>query len=93
VDARQGEVIFRCVQEALTNTTKHANASHCKIRLSDDGRHLVLSVEDDGNDDTEIKPGNGLAGMAERVAKIDGQLNYQNTPEGFVLTVKLPKNQ
>jgi signal transduction histidine kinase len=91
VDARQGEVIFRCVQEALTNTTKHANASHCKIRLSDDGRHLVLSVEDDGNDDTEIKPGNGLAGMAERVAKIDGQLNYQNTPEGFVLTVKLPK--
>jgi signal transduction histidine kinase len=29
--------------------------------------------------------------MAERVAKIDGQLNYQNTPEGFVLTVKLPK--
>jgi signal transduction histidine kinase len=93
VDARQGEVIFRCVQEALTNTTKHANASHCKISLSDDGRHLVLSVEDDGNDDTEINPGNGLAGMAERVAKIDGQLNYQNTPEGFVLTIKLPKNQ
>ena len=87
---RQVEVIFRCVQEALTNITKHANASHCKIKLSNIGQYIELSVADDGGDNNEIKPGNGLTGMAERVAQIDGQLDYQNTSAGFVLNVKLP---
>jgi signal transduction histidine kinase len=88
--ARQVEVIFRCVQEALTNIAKHANASHCKIKLSNIGQYIELSVEDDGCDNSEIKPGNGLTGMAERVAEIDGRLDYQNTTDGFVLCVKLP---
>ncbi len=92
-DARQVEVILRCVQEALTNTLKHASASHCKIQLAADEQNLVLSVEDNGSSSVEIDPGNGLTGMAERVAKVDGRLDYHNDANGFALTVKLPKHR
>ena len=96
-DARQVEVIFRCVQEALTNTAKHSRASFCSIKLSNDDQHLILSIKDNGggsdNETPDIKPGNGLTGMIERVEKIDGQLDYQNTSEGFEISVKLPNNQ
>jgi signal transduction histidine kinase len=90
VDARQVEVIFRCVQEALTNTVKHAGATHCQISVSNDEDCLRLVVTDDGSAATEPTPGNGLRGMAERVENIDGALNYENTEQGFVLSVDLP---
>ena len=95
-DARQVEVIFRCVQEALTNTAKHSRASFCRIKLSSDDQYLSLSIKDNGggpdNETPDIKPGNGLTGMIERVERIDGQLDYQNISEGFEISVKLPNN-
>jgi signal transduction histidine kinase len=90
-DARQMEVIFRCVQEALTNTVKHAAASQCDIELSSSEESIHLSVKDNGSGANGAQPGNGLKGMAERVASIDGELDFNNSADGFMLNVKLPK--
>ena len=91
VDARQAEVIVRCVQEAITNIVKHAQASYCNINLLSSDRDLHLCVADNGNCEGEIIPGNGLTGIAERVEKIDGRLDYHSGANGFSLNVTLPK--
>lgn len=90
VDERQVEVMFRCAQEALTNTMKHANASRCEVAISNDERELTLTVKDDGQVEGQIEPGNGLKGLVERVEKVDGQLDYGGFGSGFCLTVTLP---
>jgi signal transduction histidine kinase len=92
VDARQAEVIFRCVQEALTNIVKHSNANACDIKLSIEAHSIVLSIGDNGQSSAKIVPGNGLIGMQERVVKIGGELDYQATGNGFGLTAKFPVN-
>ena len=91
-DARQMEVIFRCVQEALTNTVKHAAASQCEIELSSSDEYIRLSVKDNGGNDSDAQAGNGLNGMSERVASIDGELDFNNSADGFMLNVKLPRH-
>jgi len=91
-DARQMEVIFRCVQEALTNTVKHAAASQCEIELSSSDEYIRPSVKDNGGNDSDAQAGNGLNGMSERVASIDGELDFNNSADGFMLNVKLPRH-
>ena len=93
LDARQAEVIFRCIQEALTNTMKHANADNCIIELNESTEALSLCVKDNGriiDSNKPIEPGNGLQGLSERLKKIDGQFNFQATSEGFIVQVNLP---
>ncbi|MDQ1602489.1 MAG: hypothetical protein QOE01_334 [Actinomycetota bacterium] len=67
---------YRLVQEALTNTLKHAHASRAVVRISYRDDALLVSVRDDGrgpNGTTEL--GNGLLGMRERVAVYGGTLS------------------
>lgn len=86
----QVEAIFRCAQEALTNTMRHSNASECEMTLSSDGHNIVLTVKDNGHIDTQIEPGNGLKGLQERAKKLDGKLYYCGDTCGFQLTLTLP---
>lgn len=92
IDARQVEVIFRCVQEAMTNVIKHSNASSCYINLYTQGEFIVLLIKDDGQNSLPVLSGNGLTGMMERIEKIGGELNYQALENSFNLTVKFPIN-
>lgn len=79
---------FRIVQEALTNITRHAGASHVAIDLQRDGASMVLSVQDDGCgfDLTEkrtraVQGGSlGLLGMQERALLVGGQLDITSAP-------------
>lgn len=90
IDIRQIEVIFRCVQEAITNVIKHSNATHCDIKLSSDSQTIQLQIQDNGQNTQAYKPGNGLTGMKERVNSLDGSLAYQANEKGFNLTIRLP---
>jgi signal transduction histidine kinase len=92
IDARKIEVIFRCVQESLTNIAKHSNASRCDIKLSIEGQSIILTVDDNGQNIAPIQAGNGLTGMKERVIKTGGELNYQILQTGFNLTAEFPIN-
>lgn len=88
-DSRIAEALLRCIQEALTNTLRHANATACVITLHEHGNELMLEVNDDGSGPPHIKPGNGLRGMQERVAALAGTLQWRGG-DGFTLQVSLP---
>ncbi len=90
-----GLCAYRIVQEALTNTLKHAQASRARVsvRYVDDA--LELRVLDDGRGtrpvDNGAGGGHGLIGMRERVALFGGELTAQgHLDHGFEVCARLP---
>jgi signal transduction histidine kinase len=87
---------YRIVQEALTNTLRHAEgASLARVRLDYGDTRLAISVADDGTASSRTEPGSdggrGLLGMRERAALHDGQLRVGARPGGgFLVDVGLP---
>jgi signal transduction histidine kinase len=86
---------YRIVQEALTNTLKHARASHASVHLRYWPDELELEVVDDGRGALDGKAhrdgGLGLIGMRERAALHGGRLTAGTAPGGgFAVVVRLP---
>jgi signal transduction histidine kinase len=86
---------YRIVQEALTNTLKHARASHAEVHLRYWPDELEVEVVDDGqgvrNGEAHRNGGLGLIGMRERAALHGGRLNVGATADGgFAVRVRLP---
>ncbi|NZA25023.1 sensor histidine kinase [Luteimonas sp. SJ-92] len=75
-DPALAETVLRVVQEALTNSARHADADTVCVRLSMREGALQLQVEDDGRLRGPLREGNGLAGMRERVAALGGSLAF-----------------
>jgi signal transduction histidine kinase len=79
---------YRIVQEALTNTLKHAGAARVDVTVRYGQDSVELLVEDDGRaaDAAEAEPlpgaGRGLVGMRERVALFHGRLELGRAPAG-----------
>lgn len=89
-------VVFRVVQESLTNVARHANAHTVSVILSQQNEQSVLEIRDDGDgfDQAQIKSGSfGLLGMRERVLAIGGQLHIDTAPgEGTRIIASIPLN-
>lgn len=86
---------YRIVQEALTNTLKHAGAAHASVTISYGAHALELEIRDDGRPGalTGDGTGHGLVGMRERVALYGGVLNAgRSTDGGFGVRARLPLN-
>jgi signal transduction histidine kinase len=82
---------YRLVQEALTNTLRHAQATRAQVRVCYRPGLLALSVRDDGRGAAGAAPGNGLLGMQERVAVYGGTLVAGNADGGgYELRAELP---
>jgi signal transduction histidine kinase len=86
---------YRIVQEALTNTLKHAQASHAEVHLRYWPDELEVEVVDDGrgavNGSGHQDGGLGLIGMRERAALHGGRLTAGAAPGGgFTVRVRLP---
>jgi signal transduction histidine kinase len=84
--SREAETtLYRVIQEALTNVTKHADASRVSILLQRKDRAVLAVVEDDG---AGFEPAEtradalGLAGMRERVLLVGGRLLVESSPGG-----------
>lgn len=90
--ADQEVVIYRVVQEALTNVARHAQAHHVRVALEPDGDRLRLAVEDDGRGIAGApEPHLGLLGMRERVMAVGGSIDFRGTPgRGFRLDARIP---
>jgi signal transduction histidine kinase len=91
--------VFRIVQEALNNITKHAQAKDVYIKLEYQPKHVVVSVRDDGVgfdlDTVQMRrarrPSLGLAGMQERAALVRGEVSIQSSPgQGTMVEARLP---
>jgi PAS domain S-box-containing protein len=86
-------VVYRIVQEALTNVARHASASRVNVRISPRGRRLRIQVSDDGVgfDPREIKRSTGLTGMRERALALGGEILVNSGPgKGTKIIATLP---
>lgn len=88
-DMDTAETLLRCTQEAVTNVLRHSSADHCRIVMAGDEERYTLSVIDNGSVRHSITPGNGLTGMMERVVARGGQLDWQQSNEGFRVQVTM----
>lgn len=84
--------VYRIVQEALNNCSKHAYAKSVRVAVRQSHNHLQVSIEDDGKGfDTRRVRGLGLVGMNERVSQLGGMLRVESDPaRGTRLHVDLP---
>jgi signal transduction histidine kinase len=81
---------LRIVQEAVTNTRKHAGASECRVVLQLDGRDL-LEITDDGRGfRADGRKGVGLRSIAERAAELGGTCDVRSSAGGTSVLVRLP---
>ncbi|MGH8125661.1 MAG: sensor histidine kinase [Rhodanobacteraceae bacterium] len=94
-DPRRAQVLLRCTQEIITNAVRHARARHLWLRFEEGaGGMLVLKAHDDGCGAVEVRPGNGLSGMRERLVEMGGQLAiHTQRNQGFALEASLPMEQ
>ena len=88
----QQVVIYRVLQEALTNVARHARAKEVHVTLASNADQVVLRIEDDGQGfEHEPVPHLGLLGMRERVAALGGSLVIEGVPgAGVRLAISLP---
>jgi signal transduction histidine kinase len=84
--------IFRVVQEALRNVTRHARATSAQIKLTRNDNHIRLLVQDDGHGFLpQREKGLGLLGMEERVKHLNGRLRVESQPgSGTIVQADLP---
>ena len=84
--------VYRIVQEALNNCSKHAHAKNVRVVVQQEPNHLRVTIEDDGKgfDPSRVR-GLGLVGMNERVSQLGGALKVDSDPaRGTRLRVDLP---
>lgn len=89
-------VIYRVVQEALTNVVRHADASTASVTLTPRDDHIRVLIEDDGAGfDTahrSDRPHLGVEGMLQRAELVEGSLSITSTPgEGTVVLLEVTR--
>jgi signal transduction histidine kinase len=84
--------IYRVVQEALHNCSRHSLAATVRIRVQQKSGVLSLSIQDDGRGfDVRQSKGLGLLGIEERVARLGGTCAIHSAPgSGTILSIELP---
>jgi signal transduction histidine kinase len=87
--------VLRIVQEAIANVIKHARATELVVSagLSPDGRHVLLSVRDNGHGltpEAARAPGRGIGNMRQRAAAVKGLLRIDSGAAGCIVTLMLP---
>jgi signal transduction histidine kinase len=93
-------LLFRVLQESLTNIHRHSGSSRARIRAGIDGGSVYLEIKDHGHgisqdalesfNTSENGVGVGLAGIRERVREVDGKLDLSSTTDGTILRVSVP---
>lgn len=79
------------VSEALTNVTRHAEASRVTVAIARRGDRLAIDVTDDGVGGADVERGSGLRGLEERVRSLDGWMTVLSPPGGpTTVLVELP---
>ena len=88
----QEEVIYRVVQEGITNANRHGRARNVNITIGSSGGTLRIIIADDGTGCEDVKQGFGLRHMRERLELLHGSLNFWSDG-GFIIEAEIPMNQ
>ena len=85
-------LLFRVLQEGLSNIGRHSNASEIQVAIDfTDPTTVSLTVKDNGSLQQELVEGNGILGIRERIARVKGKLNIIRDQSGFLLSIEVPK--
>ncbi len=90
-------VLYRSLQEALSNAVRHADCSRVEVVLEADSDHVSLTVRDDGDGIPEpslskLRSSGGLSGIRERIGGVRGDFYVGNHSDGGVeLRVSVPR--
>lgn len=83
------DILFRVIQESVTNAVRHGDATHIDISLYIEDNSLYLKIQDNGQGCEEIHYGFGLKQMKERLGMINGKVTYDGH-HGFLTIVTIP---
>ena len=84
--------IYRFVQEALTNTARHARAEHVRVRVIPGPNAVEVEIADDGHgfDPAKRVEGFGLIGMRERAGLVGGEMRVESSETGTTVRGSFP---
>lgn len=83
------EIIYRIIQESITNSIRHGKASQIDIHIKREYSVITITVKDNGIGTDEISYGFGFTHMKERLDMIKGDL-YLESKDGFLVVAKIP---
>lgn len=86
------EVIYRIIQEGMTNAVRHGKAHEIFISLAKEQDTLILIIEDDGVGCASIHQGFGLHHMQERVELLQGDIRFYGS-DGFIILAEIPTRE
>jgi two-component system, NarL family, sensor histidine kinase DesK len=85
----QVNVLCLALREAVTNIVRHAHATVCQVALFENDRTIHFTIEDNGLDG-QIREGNGLRGMRERLQSVAGSVKLTGSANrGTILEITL----
>jgi two-component system sensor histidine kinase DesK len=95
-DPETEAVLAWCLREGVTNVIRHSRATRVRVRLTEQGGELVLSVQNNGRGlaatagGTDTVGGNGLAGLRERLDAVDGRITIGGGDGDFRMVAAVP---
>jgi signal transduction histidine kinase len=94
--AKTEQIIFRMIEESMTNTFKHGNADFMSLHFLYENSRITVRIFDNGKiksapSGTEIKEGIGMKGMRERLEPLHGSLSAGYVKDGFLLQAVIPE--
>ena len=96
LDSNEQLVVYRVVQESLSNVARHGGASRVGVEIARHGDATTVAVTDDGCgfDPEHVPPGLGLSGMRERAVLAGGRLDVRSAPgQGTTIELRLGRDE
>lgn len=83
--------LYRIIQEAITNSVRHGDATELTVIIKDKRNDIELVIVDNGKGCSSVHEGYGLRGIRERVQSFDGQVKIRTRlNEGFQVLITIP---
>lgn len=88
-------ILFRCIQEALSNIIKHAAATKITVEVEESAMHYTIQIKDNGKgfDATTITENIGLRSIRERIALLKGNIQITSSPNKGTTIIFILKSQ
>ena len=89
-DEQKARLLMAAIRECAINTVRHADGDEVQIILENDRNSLIATMTNNGlPPETTIREGGGLAGLRQRIERIQGQMRIESFP-AFKIILRLP---